>query len=108
MLSISTLAWATRDNLMNYVQYSIEKENVMALSMRNLTVKLCNNCSPITLKVDPQVSFYENRSDIDHKTAMELYVKRDYQKITIFINHEKNIVDGIFFGNPNNTSNIKD
>ncbi len=108
LLSISTQVFAARDNLLNFVEYPIKKDQLFALSLTNITLKLCSNCSQKTMALSSNTLFYENRAEIEPKKAIELYVKRDFERITVFIDHKSNTIDAIKFGNSNSTSDIKD
>lgn len=107
-IAVLVFPLAHSDNTLNYVEYPISKNNLIAITSDTITVRLCDKCQITRFKSSSDISYREYREDIDFKRAVELSIKKPHEKIFLFLDQSNKIVDAVIFGDPNDASDIKD
>lgn len=86
------------DNLLNIVEYKIPKHDLIAFSATDIQVRLCSECAISRLKIPSTNVLFEKNTRISLDRATELYVRRDYNDLSVFVNREQARVEILRFG----------
>lgn len=65
------------------LEYQIEPKNLLIFSSSVIKVKTCSKCETINFKVTPKTKYYHFGQEIDLSKATELYLRKNYSRVSL-------------------------
>gem|GEM_PF-4331266 len=93
-----SVAFPARAAVYGIVKYPINISALKSVSSGQVSAVLCTGCEATLLKVNSASEFYEQNTSIELKRAVELFVKKTYPTVSLFIDTRNNTLTLIRFG----------
>ncbi|TVV42632.1 hypothetical protein [Thalassolituus sp. C2-1] len=97
---------------MSHVEVQLLNSSVLSIAPNNISARLCDGCEIEQVKITSNTRFQEKNSVVDFQTALELFLKRKYEYLSLGINRNDRSADYIIIGgfdelaaDPNNPEN---
>lgn len=103
-LMILTVAlWATTiaahaDNLLPVVELQVSKNHMPVFSSQGVQVKRCNQCPLQAIRSTSDTTYWSQNQKITYPQAVELFVRKEYDSVSIFYNRTSSTMRQIVFG----------
>lgn len=94
----SCMSAADEENLMQYVEVRIAKNDLIAFSDQAVQARFCGSCPVQTLTVAAKTEYWEHNAPITFKQATELFVKRAHESVSVFYDRKAMQLDLFVFG----------
>ncbi len=89
---------AQAQNLIPVVEYKIPKQDLLAFSSQGISVRLCADCDVTSLPLESVRVLHEKSTPISPERATELFVSRNYNDLSVFVDRYKSSVVILRFG----------
>ena len=96
----------------SHVEVQLLNSSVVSMAPNNISARLCDGWEIEQVKITSNTRFQEKNSVVDFQTALELFLKRKYEYLSLGINRNDRSADYIIIGgfdefaaDPNNPEN---
>jgi len=90
LISLSVLA----------TEYQVKSQYLLTFSGSHTQIKLCDQCEAISFVVTPETKFFDKNNEIDLAAATELYLKKNYSRVSLHTLGERKELLFMTFGLP--------
>ncbi len=102
---------------MPHVEVQLLNSSVLSIAPDNISARLCDGCEIEQVKITSKTRFQEKNDTIDFQKALELFLKRKHEYLSLGINRNNKTADYIIIGgfdelaadinNPENQSQVE-
>ncbi|MBE0482663.1 MAG: hypothetical protein IBX52_04095 [Bacterioplanes sp.] len=98
LLSTSTMVFAARNNLINFVEFQLPTAQLLSFSSQGVRVNRCPSCAIDEWRIDQDTQFYDQNQAVDLQTATHLFVTKPYSHVSLFVDRQQGRVSKVVFG----------
>lgn len=84
-------------NLLDYVELQIKKNDLIAFSSQAVRIRTCQQCPEVVINAAPNTTYWQKNSEVTLQNATNIYVSREYSSLSIFYNQKTMIFDQFVF-----------
>lgn len=98
LLSTSTMVFAARNNLINFVEFQLPTAQLLSFSSQGVRVNRCPSCAIDEWRIDQDTQFYDQNQAVNLQTATHLFVTKPYSHVSLFVDRQQGRVSKVVFG----------